>query len=598
MAIVFHCLIILISILLSEIVARNVYPIHDEEPIRRVKLNHTLLMTWYDEVATCMIENTGNQSYWQYLKSCHENSSTKARYNDGFFTLPSSAYNNKVRGCCCSEDMPVREREFDYVMEGMEDGNQKPMLRLLTALSATNRSMVLLGDSMNSQFFHAMIQEIKRETSLGILEGNTIVASRWWHQDGIYQKMGMTGKSLTYFLDSYKWTPPEFDEDGNVLKYNGKQANNPVYFYNLNLYYFQPNLAEEVILAEIIMPLLNTQDHPDGLVVFANIGHHLEHERTEGPLYRGMIKRIGSILSWLHELSLNNPKSIVAFRETTPAHFNAPSLEGTYEEWKYSSNAHYDYTQPNNFDSSMYYCRQIYNLSKPDAYLLRENLVARQILNAWGKNQLDESRVSILHIEKYLAPFARLKYGHCGGWTRIPVIDCVHYCSNAPPMWAPIWHEMLEKVENFQIFQKTLENSTSNSFTGKILLLRGSDPREYYFFNRGIIQKAPDLYSIEKYLNRKDLIIEDCSKEYLDEIPRIEDIPVTLLEEEHEDYPDGTLVKGARDREIFLVQNGMRRGIPSWDTFVNMKFSLSQVKIMPNEDVFRIPLGEPMPLIN
>jgi len=92
---------------------------------------------------------------------------------------------------------------------------------------------------MNSQVFHALIQELKRETSLGKLEGNIVVNSRWWYKPEIYEKMGMTSKSLTYFLDSYKWTPPEYDEFGNSLEYEGRIANNSVYMYNMNLYYFQ-----------------------------------------------------------------------------------------------------------------------------------------------------------------------------------------------------------------------------------------------------------------------------------------------------------------------------------------------------------------------
>jgi len=127
--------------MLCDLTTPIMYSIQTETPIERVRMNHSILRSWYDEVATCMIESPPNASYWQYLKGCHERSSTKATYSDGFFSLPSSAYNNKVRGCCCTDDMPLGQREFDYVMKGYEDGNEKPVLKLLIALSATNRRL-------------------------------------------------------------------------------------------------------------------------------------------------------------------------------------------------------------------------------------------------------------------------------------------------------------------------------------------------------------------------------------------------------------------------------------------------------------------------
>jgi hypothetical protein len=84
---------------------------------RVIKMNESTLNAWYDPVGACMVRQTGNLSYWDYLGACKTNSTTPARFNDGFFTLPSSAFANKVRGTCCTEDVPLASRGFNEVME-------------------------------------------------------------------------------------------------------------------------------------------------------------------------------------------------------------------------------------------------------------------------------------------------------------------------------------------------------------------------------------------------------------------------------------------------------------------------------------------------
>ena len=48
--------------------------------------------------------------------------------------------------------------------------------------------------------------------------------------------------------------------------------------------------------------------------------------------------------------------------------------------------------------------------------------------------------IHILPVFEYLAPFYGMKYGNCGSNGRVSSLDCVHYCSNAIPMWMPIWY--------------------------------------------------------------------------------------------------------------------------------------------------------------
>ena len=48
--------------------------------------------------------------------------------------------------------------------------------------------------------------------------------------------------------------------------------------------------------------------------------------------------------------------------------------------------------------------------------------------------------IRILSVFEFLAPFYGIKYGNCGSYGRVSSLDCVHYCSNAIPMWMPIWY--------------------------------------------------------------------------------------------------------------------------------------------------------------
>jgi len=56
-----------------------------------------------------------------------------------------------------------------------------------------------------------------------------------------------------------------------------------------------------------------------------------------------------------------------------------------------------------------------------------------------------------------------------------------------------------------------------------------------------------------------------------------------------------TPIQAPGAREIFLVVNGTKRGFPDLDTFIAMKFDLSQVKQVHHIIVQSIPLGDPLP---
>jgi hypothetical protein len=87
-----------------------------------------------------------------------------------------------------------------------------------------------------------------------------------------------------------------------------------------------------------------------------------------------------------------------------------PFRIGSFEKFKSSKLSQYDYLLPNNWDHTLYYCHSIANISRYTSNT-PENIVARKLLNAWPS-----STVHFLHVFKYLAPFYKMKYGHCGGY--------------------------------------------------------------------------------------------------------------------------------------------------------------------------------------
>ena len=100
-------------------------------------------------------------------------------------------------------------------------------------------------------------------------------------------------------------------------------------------------------------------------------------------------------------------------------------MNGTYsyEKWIESSYSDYNYSSPNKWDHKMYYC----NATIHD---LRENKFVSDILDSWGSSRTGtrtRTRVRVLKIFEYLAPFYTLKYGHCGVKMRIADLDYVHY---------------------------------------------------------------------------------------------------------------------------------------------------------------------------
>lgn len=562
------------------------------------------LKSWYDDLGLCMMDEktyAPNATYWTMLENCkkvHGN----GKYGDAFYSLPSSAFANKVRGCCCTEDVPTKDRGFDWVLKGHEDGKTKVVSNIFKQFSKQNMSIIFIGDSMNNQVFAAFQQELLRENTPGKLELNALHQRPWFHDAKIHEKMGLNRKVFGYLPDSYSWTPidPETNKEMNT-----------VFVYSVCIWYFN-NIHEEVLVKNVIMPQLALRDHPSGVAIFANIGHHLANERSnpnKTPLYNHM----SSFLNWLHDLTIFNPHNVAFFRETTPSHFNSPDKDGSYEKWHTSPNSQYNYLEPTVWDKTLYYCKPIENYTDASKQI-PENDAVKSLLTAWGT---EHTHVHYFSLFQQLAPFYTLKYGHCGGWNRIDIIDCVHYCSWAPPMWIGVWDEMLKQIkpalkQRNTILQEKSYNKEKvyqqdEAFPKfdeiviadlKVITSSDDDAATLYLLYHGLKRPIQDndlkktLQPHFKKLDISTIKIEKVDEEELNKIPTGD-----VIAKAAGDLPDNTLVKldSKHAPEIFVMEDGKKRSIPDWSTFVAMHFELGKVVHMPQEKFDAIEVGSPLP---
>jgi hypothetical protein len=84
-----------------------------------------------------------------------------------------------------------------------------------------------------------------------------------------------------------QWIPP--------LNASGLRGN-PVTLFMINLYYYNMMMPEEALVLRNLMQMLSSHEYPDGLVVLANIGHHLSGERSNPT---AMTDKISGLLVWL-----------------------------------------------------------------------------------------------------------------------------------------------------------------------------------------------------------------------------------------------------------------------------------------------------------
>ncbi|MBK8997979.1 MAG: hypothetical protein IPM35_19825 [Myxococcales bacterium] len=59
-------------------------------------------------------------------------------------------------------------------------------------------------------------------------------------------------------------------------------------------------------------------------------------------------------------------------------------------------------------------------------------------------------------------------------------------------------------------------------------------------------------------------------------------------------FSEGSLIKGSGP-EVFLIENGQRRHVPDPATFDAMGLDWGKVRTVSDEELSRVPQGEPLP---
>lgn len=531
------------------------------------KLNSTRLASVLDPVQQCLVasssSSSSNTSYQDTHRDCLQRLGLRAAIHEhAFLRLNQSAFprHESKRSHCCTEDLPIAERQLDAAVEGFDAIPPDVVLQLLRALSLRNMSLVLAGDSMNAQLHSALLHEIRRQGQDGALRQREFSAR--------FLALGSSRKTTKH---GYHWWQEKRD---------GVARGNRVFIYVLDMWYGHQRSADEQDLCLRFLPALFA-DHPGGLLFVGNIGLHLEVERNafvrQGSTQL-MAQSIADFLAWLRHLQSLHPSSIVAFRESTPSHFpHAP--DGSYQAWLHAFPSEKNWLSPD----SGYRCR-------PSSTSALENRVAALILAHAPANS---SRVRLVPVHDVLAPFYTMHYGNCARTGRTTTLDCVHLCAFAPQMFLPIWQSLLRLVTDASTSPAPPLPALPPYTTTVSLFRRMSDKALVACYN-GICRVATSLSAVADELG---LVFypKDIRPVAAEALRQPFGRPITSTPA----YGEGSVVRLPLSKQLFLVvENGTRRWLPSWEAFQalpRIKGQIIPIVALPLHAFIRLKEGPPMP---
>jgi hypothetical protein len=254
---------------------RNLFSRSEPIPLGIAVLNHTMLQTWYDPIQICMMKDRQltNGTYRQYLEECEAELSLNGTklvhpYSTGFAVLNSGAGEKRSRDGCCNSDIQIKDRGFDWVVKGYENGKEQHVTQLMTFLSKHNMSLIFMGDSMNSQIFAAFLEECSREGIEGSFNHDAKGSFSWIQNPeeyGLDRKILSNIRAIIKFDWSLKKKASAAEDEGFY--------NNSIYLYDINMWLGKRARYNDRLIMEIILPLISNE-HP--LVILPNIGLHLE----------------------------------------------------------------------------------------------------------------------------------------------------------------------------------------------------------------------------------------------------------------------------------------------------------------------------------
>lgn len=427
--------------------------------IELIKLNSSMLDRWYGPVESCYIQSADptipdyeviNRCKKEAYNSSLHNQHISINHKVTFIATKSNVFE------CCTREMPITDRGLDLVVKGYEDPSAKPLLELFSTLSKQNKSIIFIGDSMTLQLNNALEKEILRE--------NLHMPQILGLPTGISEKTSARMKIIHY----------RFDPNNNDVDRNGDDVYYPIYYFGAMLYNHVYDVdsdkydswkGSDWFMQNLVLEL--NKLHSGGLVVVSNMGLHIPYREVSGKS-AVFVDYMSSFLAWLNKIADDNPKSVVAFKETTPTYFDSfpYSDNGDYAVWKANNSMKDKNMQPNTWNKSLYWCRK---QTSPIGF---ENLLVRNILNSW-----ESSNIDIVPIYDYFLPFWAMKRSHCSLMNKL---DCVHFCSQSPMLYIPVWYEVIKLVN------RGTKRKKSQKKPPFIASVKSED--KFYYMHKGIFR--------------------------------------------------------------------------------------------------------------
>jgi len=403
--------IILILVILqypTSVVAQALNVIENNKSWR--DMTHEEYLKWYDDVSRCILEHSTTVQRDPRRVKKEKCDSSEFLSNETGRLYAGYGYSGKI----CIPPLSSRSH-FKKVIKDYSDPNSKFLLTALMKIHQSNRTLILLGDSVTGQTYDALFGEIAR------------------YQDKYIQKIT---RSKNSFLDSL--TTRIISSKGSVdsinIKYNHNQQE------SLHIYYIRVNYIEKIenasfyegtsqsiwrnnknLVHEIIRQY-------DGVIMLVNVALWYNNRQT----FQNEIK---SFLNDIYNLSqMKYKKNIIMWRETTDSHFDKiPSGYYRYRDHHQHQcvpHAHVRYNSKNIKDDDMIDWRNIdvENILKSfpyssNFYYLQFHHITKPLFDMHLILKRPDSR----------------RYGYPSQ------VDCNHFCWT-PTLWQPIWYALAKVV--------------------------------------------------------------------------------------------------------------------------------------------------------
>lgn len=316
-------------------------------------------------------------------------------------------------------DFSFFDRQIDLVLHPFERYyDKRPVFDLLCLLSKTNKSLIFLGDSLSGQTYEAFqVEEFRESIQFRRLSQQEIIS--------LHSFCGTTSAhKFNRKILALQWIPPK-----NV----GLSNNVNIMFLWLASYEhetkmcsYQDNVDSTNICYNTfgysllgVLPCFNSRYFTGGMYIVVNQGAHIKGNKTES-YYQ--------IFKYLHQLSVVNPKTIIAYRETFPIFYDKRG---------------YGYFQ--NREIHTYPCIQLNSKMKS---IYHEYTILSQIqeYDNIGFN------INFIFSYRYFLPFWKQRPGYL---RYLNSSDCVHSIVLLPTTWMPLFYDI------WNVYSRTINNISS-----------------------------------------------------------------------------------------------------------------------------------------